>query len=57
MQYHTMTPGLHVAYAACLYLALLSLLKWSHRRHRVTHSYRRELARVLSETPEPGRLR
>jgi hypothetical protein len=57
IEYLAMTPGPHVTYAACLYFALLSLLKWSQRRHRVSHSYRRELARALADRVEPGRLR
>jgi hypothetical protein len=45
-----------MTYATCLYFALLSLLKWSQRRHRIARGYRREVARALAPAVELGRL-
>lgn len=44
-----------IAYALTLFLALVALLKWAHRRKRVTRQYREALSKALIVENDPGR--
>ena len=52
-----MRPDSLIVYAVCLYLTLLSLLKWTVRRHRLARTFRRGVAEALGPEDPAEKLR
>jgi len=49
-----MMPAAHTLYSLALFLALASLLGWSHRRHRVERLYRAGVSAFIADEESSG---